>query len=116
MVARRTSTPATYADIEALAPTMVGEIVRGVLYANPRPAIPHARASTRLGGALDGPFDRGRGGPGGWVILFEADLHLGADVLVPDHAGWLATHHDDTRVRAEPFEAVELDLSELWAR
>jgi Uma2 family endonuclease len=37
---------------------------------------------------LRGPFDRGRGGPGGWRILDEPELHLGADVLVPDIAGW----------------------------
>ena len=37
---------------------------------------------------LDGPFDQGVDGPGGWVILDEPELHLGADVLVPDLAGW----------------------------
>jgi Uma2 family endonuclease len=37
---------------------------------------------------IGGPFDRGRSGPGGWVILFEPELHLGPDVLVPDLAGW----------------------------
>src|SRR5207249_2269272 len=26
--------------------------------------------------------------PGGWWILFEPELHLGENVLVPDHAGW----------------------------
>ena len=35
-----------------------------------------------------GPFDRGRDGPGGWILLFEPELHLGDDVLVPDFAGW----------------------------
>ncbi len=34
------------------------------------------------------PFDKGRGGPGGWVILDEPEIHLGADILVPDLAGW----------------------------
>ena len=62
MVARSVR-PATYADIEALPPNVVGQILEGVLYANPRPAIPHARAVSSLGGALDGPFDKGRGGP-----------------------------------------------------
>ena len=38
-----------------------------------------------------GPFDRGRGGPGGWWILAEPELHLGPDVLVPDLAGWRRT-------------------------
>ena len=30
----------------------------------------------------------GIGGPGGWWILDEPELHLGEDVLVPDLAGW----------------------------
>lgn len=80
--------PATYADIEALPPNMVGQIVDGALYAEPRPGIPHARAMSSLGGSLDGPFDKGRGGPGGWILLDEPELHLGLDVLVPDLAGW----------------------------
>jgi Uma2 family endonuclease len=79
--------PATYADLEALPPHQVGEIIAGALYASPRPAMPHTRAASRLGMAL-GPFDSGSGGPGGWIILDEPELHLGGDVLVPDVAGW----------------------------
>jgi Uma2 family endonuclease len=41
-----------------------------------------------MGALLDGPFDRGVGGPGGWVILDEPELHLHGDVLVPDLAAW----------------------------
>ncbi len=67
---------------------LVAEIVDGELYATPRPAPRHADASSALGGLLHGPFDRGRGGPGGWRILDEPELHLGRDVLVPDLAGW----------------------------
>jgi Uma2 family endonuclease len=37
---------------------------------------------------IGGPFHRGRGGPGGWWILDEPELHLGGDVLVPDLGGW----------------------------
>ena len=80
--------PATYADLEALPAHVVGEIVAGELYASPRPAVPHAIAASRLMGELSGPFDKGRGGPGGWLILMEPELHLGEDVLVPDLAGW----------------------------
>lgn len=40
------------------------------------------------GGRLSGPFDEGRGGPGGWIILDEPELHLSEDVLLPDLAGW----------------------------
>ncbi|RKH32221.1 Uma2 family endonuclease [Corallococcus sp. CA031C] len=80
--------PATYADLEALPDHVVGEIVAGELYASPRPASPHALASSRLGTELMNPFERGRGGPGGWVFLDEPELHLREDVLVPDIVGW----------------------------
>lgn len=88
MTAQTKSRPATFADIEALPANMVGQIVFGVLHAHPRPTPKHARSSSRLGGELDGPFDRGHGGPGGWIILDEPELHLGAHVVVPDLAGW----------------------------
>ncbi len=79
---------ATYADLEALPDNVVGELISGTLHASPRPAFPHAVAASRLGIELGGPFDRGRGGPGGWYIIDEPELHLGKDVLVPDVAGW----------------------------
>src|SRR5207244_2968149 len=53
----------------------------------PRPR--HGLAATRIGGDLELPFGRGRsGGPGGWWIVFEPELHLDRHVLVPDLAGW----------------------------
>ena len=88
MAARSPQRRATYADLEALPPNQVGEIVRGVLYASPRPASPHAAAASAVGEELGPPFKRGRGGPGGWVILDEPELHLHDDVLVPDLGGW----------------------------
>lgn len=177
--------PATYADLEALPAHVVGELIAGELYASPRPAAPHAVAASVLGVELGGPFHLGRGGPGGWVILSEPELHFGQDALVPDLAGWrrermprvprtaaftlapdwlcevrspstaaldrtiklpvyaregvrhvwfvdpdartlevfrlegtryltLATHTGSVRVRAEPFEALELELAPLW--
>lgn len=179
--------PATYEDLLAVPEHLVGEIIRGTLVTSPRPASRHARASSRLGGSLDGPFDRGKGGPGGWVILDEPELHLHGDILVPDLAGWrrtrmpeipdaaafelapdwvcevlspataaldraekmpaysregvtqlwlvdpiaqtlevfrldrglwtqVAAWRDDAVVRAEPFDAIELELAALWAR
>ena len=187
MVARSAPPKATYADLEALPSNVVGEILAGVLYSSPRPASPHAAAASAIGEELGPPFKRGRGGPGGWVILDEPELHLGEDVLAPDVAGWrrarmpemphvaafelapdwacevlsmstaavdrgvklpiyarervahvwlvdpivktlevlrldgasyrlIATYHDGVAVRAEPFDAIELDLSVLWAR
>ena len=176
---------ATYADLAALPVWQVGEIVEGDLYASPRPASRHAVASSVLGSELLGPFQLGRGGPGGWWILDGPELHLDRDVVVPDIAGWrrerlavvedvphftlapdwicevlspstarfdrvkklgvyaragvvnawivdaigrtlevlrrdgaqwmlVATHGEDDRVRAEPFDAVEIGLGALW--
>ena len=91
MAAKATEGTAVQADLEALPSTMLGEIVHGVLYAQPRPASVHAAATSALSDELGPLFRRGKGGPGGWVILFEPELHLGADVLVPDLAGWRRT-------------------------
>jgi Uma2 family endonuclease len=79
---------ASYADLEALPVHVVGELIDGELYASPRPALPHTFAAGELFGELRGPFSRGQGGPGGWHLLIEPELHLGEDVLVPDIAGW----------------------------
>jgi Uma2 family endonuclease len=79
---------ATYEDLVALPAHQLGQIVAGELIASPRPGNEHAVASSALGGELFGPFQRGRGGPGGWWLIFEPELHLGKDVLVPDLAGW----------------------------
>ena len=80
--------PATYEDLVALPEHLVGEIIDGDLYTSPRPASRHAKVSSVLGMDLGGAFQRGRGGPGGWWIVDEPELHFGTDVLVPDLAGW----------------------------
>lgn len=80
--------PATYADIQALPEHMVGEIIDGILYASPRPRSRHAHAAGEGLTDLKGPFQRGRGGPGGWWLLPEPELHLGKVIVVPDIAGW----------------------------
>jgi len=79
---------ATYQDVHDAPAHRVAEIVGGTLYTHPRPAAPHALASSSLGTDLSSPFQFGRGGPGGWWIIFEPELHLGDDILVPDLAGW----------------------------
>ncbi len=176
---------ASYDDILGLPEHVTGEILSGQLYAQPRPNSRHARVETGLARDLFGPFDRGSDGPGGWVILVEPELHLGAHVMVPDLAGWkrerlveipdgpidavpdwaceilspstavkdrkiklplysklgvghvwivdplaktieilrnggehwilLATFSDQDHMRAEPFDAIELELRHLWA-
>ncbi len=79
---------ATYDDLLRVPDHLVAEIIDGELVTSPRPTPAHARAASSLGGELYGPFDRGKGGPGGWVILDEPELHLHGHVLVPDLAGW----------------------------
>jgi Uma2 family endonuclease len=81
---------ATYEDLLQVPDILIAEILDGELLTSPRPASPHARAASALIQDIS-PFDRrtgGPGGPGGWQILFEPELHLGADILVPDLAGW----------------------------
>lgn len=178
---------ANYADLAALPEELTGELIDGELFASPRPSPQHAVATSVLGADLLEAFHRGRSGPGGWWILDEPELHLGADVLVPDIAGWrrvrmselpataafdlrpdwvcevlspatarfdlvrklpkyaaagvphawilslaqrtleiyrladaqwvlLYAFASEDRVRAEPFEAVELDLAAVWGQ
>jgi Uma2 family endonuclease len=80
--------PATYEDLVKVPDIMVAEIVDDELHASPRPAPRHAAGSSSLGMLIGAPYHHGRGGPGGWWILDEPELHLGRDVLVPDLAGW----------------------------
>jgi Uma2 family endonuclease len=65
------------------------EIVNGTLYVMSRPAPPHANAASMLGVEIGGPFQRGRGGPGGWWIFDEPELQLvPKEPIAPDLAGW----------------------------
>src|SRR3954470_10626747 len=88
--------PATYADIEALPPNMVGEILFGVLHVHRLP--PRIGfAIGALAGELMGGFDVLRsGGRDGYFFLSRPELHLGPHVVVPDIAGW-------RRERLPPF-------------
>lgn len=79
---------AGYQEILDAPQDMLAELVDGELHLQPRPGARHVRASSRLGALLTPPFELARGGPGGWVILDEPELHLGEDVLVPDLAAW----------------------------
>ncbi|MGH8551452.1 MAG: Uma2 family endonuclease [Methylococcales bacterium] len=79
---------ATYQDLFDLPDYVIGEILNGQLITQPRPAPRHARSASIIGGEIMAPYDQGRSGPGGWWILDEPELHLGANILVPDLAGW----------------------------
>jgi Uma2 family endonuclease len=174
---------ATYDDLRDVPDHFVAEMFDGDLYASPRPALPHANAAGSLFAEIHRSFHRKS--PGGWVILFEPELHFGSDVLVPDLSGWrrarlpnvpaeayltlapdwicevlsastealdrgeklriyaregaahawlvdplahtlevmsleagrwtqLGRYEDEARVRAAPFDAIELELKALW--
>jgi Uma2 family endonuclease len=79
---------ATYEDLLQVPERLVAEILNGELHTHPRPSPKHAVAAAKVGGELYGPFFKGIGGPGGWWILDEPELHLDLQVVVPDLAGW----------------------------
>lgn len=79
-----------YAVIEALPEGYTGEIIAGQLHVQPRPNARHIRLASRLGSKLETPFDEGEGGPGGWWIFDEPEIHfiIDTEIAVPDIAGW----------------------------
>jgi Uma2 family endonuclease len=88
---------------------MVGQIVFGVLHAHPRPAPKQAHAASTLGEELGPPFKRGRGGPGGWLTLFEPEIHLGPQIVVPDLGGWRRE-----RMPEMPVDKAWFELAPDW--
>lgn len=86
MPARR---PVSYQDVLNAPPHLIAEIIDGELSLQPRPAPAHAVATFGMASTLGSMRGRGGGGrPGGWQLMHEPELHLDAQVLVPDIAGW----------------------------
>jgi Uma2 family endonuclease len=80
---------ASYQDVLDAPEHFIAEVLDGELHLQPRPASAHAIVGTTLGNALGPSFQSRRGGgPGGWILCDEPELHLAADILVPDMAGW----------------------------
>ena len=101
---------ANYQDVLDAPAPVTAQVVDGVLHTSPRPSIPHTATASSLGMNLGGLFQFGSGGgPGGWVILFEPELHLGAepDIVVPDLAGWRRERLP--MLPAEPFLTLHPD-------
>lgn len=109
MAAETAKKRAGYQDVLDAPEHVVAEVLNGELYTHPRPAGPHAETASVLGMDLGGPFHRGRGGPGGWIILDEPELHLDSDILVPDLGGWRRE-----RLPAVP-DAAYFELAPDWA-
>ncbi|EPX61955.1 hypothetical protein D187_009858 [Cystobacter fuscus DSM 2262] len=101
---------ATYEDIEALPVGWVGEILEDELVASPRPALPHARVGLALSALLGMAFDLGQPETrGGWWLLYEPELHLGGNVLVPDLAGWRRERVPLPSFKDAPFATLAPD-------
>lgn len=79
---------ATYQDVLDAPEHVIAEIIGGELRLSPRPGGPATVVASTLGHELGPPFSHGGGGPGGWLILDEPELHVGDEILVPDLAGW----------------------------
>lgn len=79
---------ATSEDLLRLPEHVSGEILAGELHTQPRPNSRHANVETTLAVEIRVPFGSGRGGPGGWGVLPEPELHLGPHVTVPELAAW----------------------------
>ncbi len=79
-----------YEQLLVLPETLTGEILNGQLHTQPRPSGPHGRTTARLDRTIGRGYDDGEGGPGGWWIFIEPELHFVRDVevVVPDLAGW----------------------------
>lgn len=176
---------ATYNDLYSIPENMIGEIINGDLIVSPRPSRKHGYTASIIGNELGPPYNMGRGGPGGWIIIGEPEISFSDNILVPDLAGWrkerfpesedhnwisvspdwvceivsqrsvridrvkkmgiyaqhrvgyywivdpttktletlkneagrwliLGTYAEDDKVRAEPFQGVEIDLNSLW--
>lgn len=105
---------ATYADLEAVPPHLVAELLHGELITHPRPRGSHSEVHFALGGELSGPFRKGTSGPGGWRFLTEPELHLGDEVVVPDLAGW-RIERIAPPPEPDPLAPVSITLVPDWA-
>jgi hypothetical protein len=105
--------PDVYAAWRAAPAQVVAEVIAGQLHTQARPALRHAFACSMLQQRLGSGFDGGHGSSGGWIDPDARTLEvfrLGADGYT-----LIATHAGDAHTRAEPFDALALDLALLWA-
>lgn len=88
-MARSLRKPAGWREILETPEHLKAEVVAGELWTSPRPHPAHGRCQAVLSSELSGPFDLGKGGPGGWWILIEPDVQLSPqDIVSPDVVGW----------------------------
>jgi Uma2 family endonuclease len=80
---------ATYADLLVLPGDERGEVIGGEIVVQPSPTPAHQSTIAEIYAELRNPFQRGRGGPGGWWLIPDVDVEFGVhDILRPDISGW----------------------------
>jgi Uma2 family endonuclease len=109
--------PPTLADLDALPPGIVGEIIEGVLYTMTKPRMRHQRTTRMIGGRVGEPFDNGLGGPGGWWIVTEPGIELPNNTkeISPDVAGWRRERMPEMPVD-EPIRVVPDWVCEILSK
>ena len=82
--------PATYIDLCAVPPPSTAELIDGRLIVQQQPKARHQAGVSALNLELGLRYRKGRGGPGGWWIIEEPEVHFIRDIVVtvPDLAGW----------------------------
>jgi Uma2 family endonuclease len=98
---------ATYADLLVLPEHMRAEIVAGEILVQPSPSPEHQSTIAEIYAEVRGPFQRGKGGPGGWWLIPDVDVEFGPhDVCRPDLSGWrrerVPSFPKERPVRARP--------------
>src|SRR5690606_27807878 len=80
---------ATYAELLARPENERAEIVAGEIVVQPSPTPAHQSIMGELYAELRNPFQRGRGGHGGWWLIQDVNVEFGPhDICRPDISGW----------------------------
>lgn len=80
---------ATYVELLARPENERAEIVAGEILVQPSPTPAHQSIMGEIYAELRNPFQRGRGGPGGWWLIQDVDVEFGPhDICRPDISGW----------------------------
>lgn len=108
--ARRQSGSATLADFLAIPEgERFHELIGGEIVEKAMPAPEHASAQSQITGSLVPPFGRRPPGgppdrPGGWWLMTEVEVQIGANVYRPDAAGWRRGERVSTRPTGCPVK------------
>jgi Uma2 family endonuclease len=103
---RRTGTATA---LRAVPATHRGEILEGQLFVQLKEDESQRAIESALLTALRAPFQRGRGGPGGWWFVQEGRIKVGESDFSPDVSGWHAE-----RVPTRPLARDKVAVVPDW--